>query len=257
MLSQIEAQPPAGRSVAMAYRSYGSSPTAVGHVRVWEELRKEARKLEGELDVKLAAYAKLCSGFESSYRNKADKLGTDQLAQTKSSEIRSLLQRLSDVNDEMGGAIGGSGDARSHTLARHRDILQEFTQEFRRLDSSLGAARDRADLMGLAGENTPLLSVQIQSSTGALLRERTLLQSSTAKVDEVLAQAQSVTGSLLDQRRVFESVQSNLATVGEKFPVIRGLLNAIRRKKSKDTLILAGVIAFCIVFTLIYLSARR
>jgi hypothetical protein len=51
-----------------------------------------------------------------------------QLAQAKASEIDALLQRLSDVNDEMGGAIGGSSDARAHTLARHRDVLQEYTQ---------------------------------------------------------------------------------------------------------------------------------
>ena len=53
---------------------------------------------------------------------------TLQLAQTKASEIEGLLQRLSDVNDEMGGIIGGISDSRSHTLARHRDILQEFNQ---------------------------------------------------------------------------------------------------------------------------------
>ncbi len=41
----------------------------------------QARKLEGELDVKLAAYAKLCSGFESSYRSKVESssLGADQV----------------------------------------------------------------------------------------------------------------------------------------------------------------------------------
>eukprot|EP00878_Enallax_costatus_P005425 GHUV01005695.1.p2 GENE.GHUV01005695.1~~GHUV01005695.1.p2 ORF type:complete len:102 (+),score=10.34 GHUV01005695.1:288-593(+) len=32
--------------------------------RVWEDLRKQARKHEGELDVKLAAYGKLCSSFD-------------------------------------------------------------------------------------------------------------------------------------------------------------------------------------------------
>jgi hypothetical protein len=51
-----------------------------------------------------------------------------QLAQTKSADIEGLLQRLSDINDEMGSAIGGASDSRSHTLARHRDILQEFSQ---------------------------------------------------------------------------------------------------------------------------------
>lgn len=43
--------------------------------------RVQARKLEGELDVKLAAYAKLCSGFEANYRLRAtdSSLGADQV----------------------------------------------------------------------------------------------------------------------------------------------------------------------------------
>lgn len=51
-----------------------------------------------------------------------------QLARQKASEIEVLLQRLSDANHDMGGVIGGAGDARSHTLARHRDILQDLVQ---------------------------------------------------------------------------------------------------------------------------------
>jgi len=32
------------------------------------------------------------------------------------------------VNDSMGGEIGGGADPRAHTLARHRDILNDLTQ---------------------------------------------------------------------------------------------------------------------------------
>jgi hypothetical protein len=53
------------------------------------------------------------------------------------------------------------------------------------------------------------------------------------QVDDMLAQAQSVSRSLLEQRRIFGNVQDKLGTIGEKFPAISGLLNAIRRKKSK------------------------
>lgn len=38
--------------------------------------------------------------------------------------------------------------------------------------------------------------------------------------------------------------------------MVNGLLNAIRRKKSKDTLVLSGVIAACILFTIIYVMAK-
>ncbi|KAI8465979.1 MAG: Qb-SNARE, Gos1/GS28-family [Monoraphidium minutum] len=254
------ANPPGGTHVAMAYRSNVSSlarPQSGGD-RAWEDLRREARRLEGELEVKLQALTKLTAGFESSYRARADGpgIGPDQLAQAKASEIDALLQRLSDVNDEMGSVIGGGSDARAHTLARHRDVLQEYTQEFRRLDSSMGAARDRAELLGSPGEGAPLLSVQVHTASGALLRERTQLQASAGYVDDMLAQAASVSKNLLEQRRVFDSVQDKLLSVGERFPVVNGLLNAIRRKKSKDTLILSAVIAGCTVFTILYLLTK-
>lgn len=238
----------------MVANSSMTSP-ALGNTRIWEDLRKEARKLEGELDVKLASYGKLCSGFEAGGRGPGSAAAADQLAKQKAAEIESLLQRLSDVNHDMSSVIAGAADSRSHTLARHRDILQDLTQEFRRLDYQLGAARDRAELLA-GGAELPLLSVAVSSSSGALLRERATLNSSTNYVDDMLAQAQSVSRSLLEQRRIFGGVQDKLGLLGERFPAISGLLNAIRRKKSKDTLVLSGVIASCVVFTIIYLFSR-
>ncbi|KAG2492387.1 hypothetical protein HYH03_009334 [Edaphochlamys debaryana] len=241
----------------MAYRSPASARPA-GGTRVWEDLRKEARRLEGELDVKLAAFTKLCSSFEASYKlNSSDSsaLGADQLAQTKAAEVEDLLQRLSDINDEMAAIVGGSSDSRSHTLARHRDILQEFTQEFRKVNATLGAALDRVKLLAGASDS-PLLSVQVQSSSGALLRERGTIQNSANMVDDLINQASNVSTNLVSQRRVFEGVMDKLVQVGSRFPVVNGLLNAIRRKKSKDTLVLSGVIAACVLFTVIYVMAK-
>lgn len=60
----------------------------------------------------------------------------------------------------------------------------------------------------------------------------------------------------MQQRRVFEGVADKLLLVGSRFPVVNGLLNAIRRKKSKDTLVLSGVIAACVLFTIIYVVAK-
>ncbi|GAB4814536.1 hypothetical protein N2152v2_001582 [Parachlorella kessleri] len=208
-----------------------------------------ARKLESELDVKVAAYGKLCAGFESSYAKGESGLAQDQLLQTRSSEIEKLLARLSDVNDAMRSALSGTADSRSHTLARHRDILHDFTQEFRRLTTIIGAARDRADLMG-AGQSSPLLGSQ--SGTGLLLRERGMLATSNAALDDVIGQAQGVSSNLQQQRHLFDSIGGKMSNLGARFPVVNSLLNAIRRKKSKDTVILSVVVAVCTLFILIY-----
>jgi len=52
-------------------------------------------------------------------------------------------------------------------------------------------------------------------------------------MDEVLGQAQAVAGNLGQQGRIFENIGSKLENVASKFPMVSGLLNAIRRKKSK------------------------
>lgn len=51
-----------------------------------------------------------------------------QLIQAKAADVEALLGKLSDVNDAMSSAISGTNDARTHTLARHRDILHDFNQ---------------------------------------------------------------------------------------------------------------------------------
>lgn len=132
----------------------------------WDSLRKDARKLEGELDVKLASFAQLCAtyrpGSQSAASQSPGQPSPEQVLRTRSAEIEASLQRLSEVNERLRGAIG-SGDGRGHMVARHRDILGEFAAEARRLSATVGAARDRAELLlgGKAGEQTPLLGVQV------------------------------------------------------------------------------------------------
>ena len=71
-----------------------------------------------------------------------------------------------------------------HLRMRCSRCCRRVPQEFRRLDSQLGAARDRAELLAGGADTLPLLSVQVQSGTGALLRERATLNTSTNYVSD-------------------------------------------------------------------------
>lgn len=53
------------------------------------------------------------------------------------------------------------------------------------------------------------------------------------QMDDVLGQAQAVAGGLGEQRRIFDNVGIKLENVAARFPLVGGLLNAIRRKKNK------------------------
>lgn len=204
--------------------------------------------MEGELDLKIAAYGKLCSSFEYGYTKGESGLSTDQMLQSKAAEIDALLSRLSDVNSALSSTLSGASDARSHTLARHRDILHDFMQEYRRLSSVLGAARDRAGLLG----NSANVALNGGGSTGLLLRERSILERSHNAVEDVVSQAHGVAASLTQQRNLFDSIDNRLAALGQRFPVVNSLLNAIRRRKNRDNVLLAGVLAGCVLLILIY-----
>jgi Golgi SNAP receptor complex protein 1 len=98
----------------------------------WEELRREARKLEGDLDVKLSSYARLAARSSSSSSSSGAASPTADRSSWKSMEfeIQSLLGKLQDVNDAMSRCAASTAPTTtvSQKLARHRDILHEFTQ---------------------------------------------------------------------------------------------------------------------------------
>ncbi|KAJ6400389.1 GOS-28 SNARE- RELATED [Salix koriyanagi] len=71
-------------------------------------------------------------------------------------------------------------------------------------------------------------------------------------IDDVINQAQTTRAVLGSQRAFFGDVQGKVKLLGDKFPIIRGLLGSIRRRRSRDTLILSAVIAACTLFLIIY-----
>eukprot|EP00891_Asterochloris_glomerata_P001206 jgi/Astpho2/1206/fgenesh1_pg.00022_%23_15_t len=238
----------------MAYPKGGAIPSkATGSAPgLWEDCRREARKIEAELDAKLVSFARVASTYDQTYTRGDTGLAADQAAQTKTADIEALLARLADVNDRLSSALSGSNDSRSHTLVRHREILRDYTQEFRRHKSALGAAQDRATLMSGASERSSLLGANAQSTSSALLRERGQIGGAHQALDDVMGTANAVAGNVKEQSNLFENIGDKVVTLGSKFPAVNAVLNAVRRKKSKDTIILFSVVVVCTLLILIY-----
>lgn len=221
----------------------------------WEELRKEARKIEGDLDVKLSSYAKLGARYtQSGYVDTTSPTGgSGRSWKSTEMEIQSLLEKLLDVNDSMSRCAASSAPTTSVTqkLARHRDILHEFTQEFRRIKGNINSMKEHAELLSSVREDISEYKAS-GSPRMQLLRERAAIHGSISHMDEVINQAQTTRAVLGSQRAMFGDVQGKVKQLGEKFPIVRGLIGSIRRKRSRDTLILAAVIAACTLFLIIY-----
>ncbi|CDQ76705.1 unnamed protein product [Oncorhynchus mykiss] len=137
---------------------------AGGSSNYWEDLRKQARQLENELDLKLVSFSKLCTSYSSSRDGRRGDSNSDtapllnnstqdRMFETMSGEIEQLLAKLTGVNDKMAEYTSTPGvtslnAALMHTLQRHRDILQDYTHEFHKTKANFLAIREREDLLG-------------------------------------------------------------------------------------------------------------
>ncbi|XP_062173415.1 Golgi SNAP receptor complex member 1-2 [Alnus glutinosa] len=223
----------------------------------WEELRREARKIEGDLDVKLSSYAKLGARFtQGGYVDTGSpSVGSSRSWKSMEIEIQSLLEKLLDVNDSMSRCAASAAPATSVTqkLARHRDILHEFTQEFRRIKGNINSMKEHAELLSSVRDDISEYKASgSMSPRMQLLRERAAIHGSIAHIDDVISQAQTTRQVLGSQRAFFGDVQGKVKHLSDRFPIIRGVLGSIKRRRSRDTLILSAVIAACTLFLIIY-----
>ncbi|KAG6495120.1 hypothetical protein ZIOFF_042911 [Zingiber officinale] len=234
----------------------------------WEELRKEARKIEGDLDVKLSSYAKLASIFTHSSGtlsalpfssphfsilgiggmsrqpitegknrlwsyafcngdNGSPTIGSNRSWKSMEMEIGSLLEKLLDVNDAMSRCAASTAATTSinQKLARHRDILHEFTQEFRRTKGNLNSMREHAELLNSVRDDiTESKGSGGMSPRVSLLRERAAIHGNISDIEELISQAQATRSVLGSQGALYFDVQGKVKQLGDKFPVIRGVL---------------------------------
>ncbi|XP_022886385.1 Golgi SNAP receptor complex member 1-2-like [Olea europaea var. sylvestris] len=223
----------------------------------WEELRKEARKIEGDLDVKLSSYAKLGARFTQGGNVDAvsPMLGSGRSWKSMEMEIQSLLEKLLDINDSMSRCAASAAPTTSvsQKLARHRDILHEFTQEYKRIKGNTNSMMEHAELLSSVRDDISEYKASGSMSPKVhLLRERAAINGSISHIDDVISQAQATRAALGSQRSLFGDVQGKVKLLGEKFPVIRGLIGSISRKRSRDTLILSAIIAACTLFLIVY-----
>uniref|UniRef100_A0A8C7ELU4 Golgi SNAP receptor complex member 1 n=1 Tax=Neovison vison TaxID=452646 RepID=A0A8C7ELU4_NEOVI len=232
---------------------------AAGTSNYWEDLRKQARQLENELDLKLVSFSKLCTSYShSSARDgRRDRYSSDttpllngssqdRMFETMAIEIEQLLARLTGVNDKMAEYTNSAGvpslnAALMHTLQRHRDILQDYTHEFHKTKANFMAIRERENLMGSVRKDIDGSGVN-NRRTELFLKEHDHLRNIAMATKE----------NMTSQRGMLKSIQSKMNTLANRFPAVNSLIQRINLRKRRDSLILGGVIGVCTILLLLY-----
>ncbi|KAK7925771.1 hypothetical protein WMY93_008081 [Mugilogobius chulae] len=233
----------------------------------WEDLRKQARQLENELDLKLVSFSKLCTSYSSrnnglgnNQRARSDSSGSshDNLMVAMTTEIEQLLLKLTSVNNKMAEFASGSlphNAALMHTLQRHRDILQDYTNEFHKTKTNFFSLREREDLLGSVHrdiESYKSGSGVNNRRTEMFLKEHEHLRNSDRLIDNAISIAMATKENMTFQRGVLKSIQTRVTTLANRFPAINSLIQKINLRKRRDSLILGTVIGVCTILLLLY-----
>ncbi|CAB4068649.1 GOSR1 [Lepeophtheirus salmonis] len=71
----------------------------------------------------------------------------------KIQDLESSLDRLSSINDLLSESTSSSGSTGRHILQRHREILSDYQQEFRKTKAHIESIIQRQDLLSSNSSN--------------------------------------------------------------------------------------------------------
>ncbi|KAI8816490.1 snare region anchored in the vesicle membrane C-terminus-domain-containing protein [Fimicolochytrium jonesii] len=232
-------------ATSSAYDQHSPPPAAT-----WESLRRQARSLENEIEAKLAMYARHGTAGDGGGAGRAAANGVEL-------EVEHLINKLTSTVNLMAQSLdnaptGSNNPSMMHMLQRHRDILYDYSKEFKKTKANIIAARDHADL--LSGSSTYKSPAAASSSTqDYLLNERGRIDGTHRVADEVLQAAYATRADLNDQRSMLYGAKGRVGGVLAHFPLVNDLMSRINTRKRRDSLIMAGVISFCIVLLFWYM----
>jgi len=225
----------------------------------WEDLRKQARQHENEIDAKLMSFSKLCSNYVAHDQNETSTTtSTATSFETMSIEIEKLLERLSDINKRMSDVVPsllGPNSAATHTLQRHHEILQDYRREFERTKANIRNFQNREELLIHNNTNNSDITTTGLSSRRQdyYLREMGHLSNSHKLIDTNLEMASMIKKDLSDQKRYLLDITTKVTSIANRFPLVNNVLQKIKIKKRKDSLVLGCVIAICLIILFLYM----
>lgn len=234
----------------------------------FDSLKREATKLERNLEDKVARYQQLVHSIPDSSNNDLllaeSGMGASSSSSSSTSvedeatlrhDIQRTLTTLQDlVATQLQPASEKLGTQSSSLLVkRYREIIYDLSGDFEKSRQSHTRKIERMKLMEGSNASKPN-SLEIDNDgMDSLMRERSHINNSTSAAAAVINQATEIRNDLRNQGMSLGKVQSTMGQILGNIPGINTLVAKIKSKKSKDDMIIIGVIASCILFTLWYL----
>ena len=222
----------------------------------WERIRREARAIESSLEDKSQEFSRLAQNMHSdAMYDDENPLVESHEEQALANEIENLLSALAECNEKMNSYIVANGGRTANValLQRYREILFDYSTEFKKTMSSIQRKRDSAELFSGARGGESKGDTSGDPGMDQLLRERSAITSSLKSVSDVIGQGVEAKNRLMGQRQTLLGSGNTMSSVTAAIPGVNRVIEAIQRKKTRDNIVLALVISGCICFTLWWL----
>ncbi|BET02967.1 Succinyl-CoA:3-ketoacid-coenzyme A transferase [Nesidiocoris tenuis] len=213
----------------------------------YSDVNRRSRVLEGELDLKLATFNKMC--VEQSRRTVTPisvhrpNNYSDQMIESTRLEIDSLIGQLRELNEQLLSIIGDESPTPiRHAVIRQTELIRDYVNEYGKICENYRASKEREEL--LASRKQP------PGRDRSADRENLLLHSSDSMVDAQLKIAMDTKSQLLSQRKRVKSVHTRLRNIYHKFPAINDLMGRIaaaKRRRLLATVVFLGVLGVIVL----------
>ncbi|KAI6250311.1 Golgi SNAP receptor complex member 1 [Erysiphe necator] len=218
----------------------------------WAQLRQQARSLETQTEKLFHTYAQYASlanlPAKPSDEEKQTEFKINQILEKRDTLI-SQLSRLLDSEATLTASA-----LKQNNLNRHREVLQEHRKELNTLKSQIQDGRNRANLLSSVRSD---IDAYYSSDPGVaesdyMLGERSRIENSHNIADSVLSQAYAINESFGFQREILASINRRITGAATQLPGLNNIIGKISAKKRRDSIIMAGFIAFCFLVFLYF-----
>ncbi|ODQ68355.1 Golgi SNAP receptor complex member 1 [Nadsonia fulvescens var. elongata DSM 6958] len=211
------------------------------------QTRSTIRRLESECESLISDFSSFAQSVSFSATGdevKCRKSIDDNLGQRQ--DTISALQRIIDTSNNEGNSA-----TRLHQLQRHKEILADDKSHVQKIRSTIQQERNRANLLTNVRDDIN----DFHNGSGGrgdeaeyMLQERSRVDNSNSMADNLLAQAYETRDEFVRQSASLSNVQRKLLHTVGSIPGISSIIAKVNTRKKRDSLIIASLIAVCLLF---------
>lgn len=220
----------------------------------FSQIRSQSLMLEKQTDQLLTKY----SNYEKKLvneENEAEEIELyDSLTQTFNKREQ-LINKLNTINE----FESNLSTSKLQQLTRHKEILVDHRQIFQRIYNNIIEKKNKNNLLYSIRSDLDNHKQQQQQrndqgglsrldDNGYILDESVRVDSFNSFANRLLQSAYETRDELVNQRNYLNNAQLRITSTIQRIPGVNILISKINTRRKRDTVILACVIAFCIIF---------